>query len=176
MRSESLELSIEDAIIQNVGRHDWKILSVNLFSVISLQSIDYHPQIQQGSHRLQTPPAMLHLRPSRPWLQEIVQSVSCLQRVLLHAKPKAACESHCFRLAATSSSLSLCANTASSIKPEIRSIRFSGAVVSVFWAFLSSRHSSALCCFYCIVSVLINKIFIHSFISLCRQRRAEPWP
>ena len=39
-----------------------------------------------------------------------------------------------------------------------------GAVVSALWAFLSSRHSSALYCFCCIVSVLINKIFIHSFI------------
>ena len=38
------------------------------------------------------------------------------------------------------------------------------AVVSAFWAFLSSRHISALYCFYCIVSVLINKILIHSFI------------
>ena len=40
------------------------------------------------------------------------------------------------------------------------------AVVSAFWAFLSSRHSSALHCFRCIVSVLINKIFIHSFITV----------
>ena len=38
------------------------------------------------------------------------------------------------------------------------------AVVSALWASLSSRHSSALYCFYCIVSVLMNKIFIHSFI------------
>jgi len=38
------------------------------------------------------------------------------------------------------------------------------AVASALWAFLSSRHSSALYCFYGIVSVLINKIFIHSFI------------
>jgi len=37
------------------------------------------------------------------------------------------------------------------------------AVVSALWAFLSSRHSSALYCFYCIVSVLMNKISIHSF-------------
>ena len=38
------------------------------------------------------------------------------------------------------------------------------AVVSALWAFLFSRYSSALYCFYCIVSVLMNKIFIHSFI------------
>jgi len=37
------------------------------------------------------------------------------------------------------------------------------AVVSALWAFLSSRHSSVL---YCIVSVLMNKIFIHSFIMM----------
>jgi len=36
------------------------------------------------------------------------------------------------------------------------------AVVSAIWAFLSSRHSSALYCFYCIVSVLMNRISIHS--------------
>ena len=39
-------------------------------------------------------------------------------------------------------------------------------VVSAFWAFLSAlqsaQWSSALYCFYCIVSVLINIIFIHS--------------
>ena len=34
------------------------------------------------------------------------------------------------------------------------------AVVGALWAFLSSRHSSALYCFYCIASVLMNKIFI----------------
>ena len=38
------------------------------------------------------------------------------------------------------------------------------AVASAFWAFLSSRHSSALYCFYCIVYVLMNKISIHSLI------------
>jgi len=38
------------------------------------------------------------------------------------------------------------------------------AVVSAFRAFLSSQHSSALYCFYCIafVFVLMNKIFINS--------------
>jgi len=35
------------------------------------------------------------------------------------------------------------------------------AVVSALWAFLSSRHSSAVYCFYCIVSLLMNKIFNH---------------
>ena len=41
--------------------------------------------------------------------------------------------------------------------------------------FLSLSVQSARCCFYCIVSVLINKIFIHSFIhsfiliSCCRK-------
>ena len=43
-------------------------------------------------------------------------------------------------------------------------VSFRAAVVSAPWAFLSSRHSSALYCFYCIVSVLMNQIFIHSFI------------
>jgi len=62
------------------------------------------------------------LHPSRPWLQEVVPSIHCLQRVYLHAKPKAACEPHCLSLAATSSSLSLCANMTSFIKPEIRNI------------------------------------------------------
>ena len=38
------------------------------------------------------------------------------------------------------------------------------AVVSAFRAFLSSRHSSALYYFYCIVSVSMNKIFIHSYL------------
>jgi len=47
------------------------------------------------------------------------------------------------------------------------------AVVSASWAFLPSRGSSALYCFYCIVSVLTNKIFIHSFKMLqYRQRKA----
>ena len=57
--------------------------------------------------------------------------------------------------------------------------------VSAFWAFLSSRHSSALYCFYCIVSVLMNKkfnCFIHVhfasnfssilFLSLTRSPRS----
>ena len=35
-----------------------------------------------------------YLRPSRPWLQEVVPSVRCLQRVFLRAKPKDACEPH----------------------------------------------------------------------------------
>jgi len=43
------------------------------------------------------------------------------------------------------------------------------AGVSASWAFLSSRHSSALYCFYCIVSVLTNKIFTHSFTSTARS-------
>jgi len=37
-------------------------------------------------------------------------------------------------------------------------------VVRALGAFLSSRHSSALYCFYSIVSVLIDKIFIRSFV------------
>jgi len=40
------------------------------------------------------------------------------------------------------------------------------AVLSAFWAFLSSRHSSALYCFFTVglvsVTVSINKLFIHS--------------
>ena len=37
------------------------------------------------------------------------------------------------------------------------------AVINAFWAFLSSRYSSALYCFNCIVSVLvINFLFIHT--------------
>jgi len=47
------------------------------------------------------------------------------------------------------------------------------AVVSAFWAFLFSRPSSALYCFYGIVSVLRNKIFIHSFLP--GGRRQFPW-
>ena len=47
----------------------------------------------------------------------------------------------------------------------IVSVREHRAVVSALWACLSSRHGSALYCFYCIVSVLTNKIFSHSFIS-----------
>ena len=48
------------------------------------------------------------------------------------------------------------------------------AVVSALWAFLSSRHSSALYCFHSIVSVLINKIFIHWFVhSSERQTNME---
>ena len=43
------------------------------------------------------------------------------------------------------------------------------AVLSAFWAFLSSRHSSALYCFFTVglvsVTVSINKLFIHSFKS-----------
>ena len=77
--------------------------------------------IKQGSHRPQTPPPVLppasYLRPSRPWLQEVVPSVRCLQRVFLRAKPKAACEPRCLSLATTSSSLSLCTNMTSATKP-----------------------------------------------------------
>jgi len=62
------------------------------------------------------------LQPSRPWLQEAVPSISCLQRVFLRAKPKAACAPRCLSLAATSSSLSLCANMTSSIKPETHNV------------------------------------------------------
>jgi len=56
------------------------------------------------------------LRPSRPCLQEVVPSVRCLQRVFLRAKPNDACEPHYLSLAATSSSLSLCAHMTSSTK------------------------------------------------------------
>jgi len=42
------------------------------------------------------------LRPSRPWLQEVVPSIHCLQWVFLHPKPKSACEPHCLSLAAMS--------------------------------------------------------------------------
>jgi len=62
------------------------------------------------------------MRPSRIWVQEVVPSVRCLQRVFIRAKPKAACEPHCLSLAATSSSLSLCEKMTSSMKPEIRNI------------------------------------------------------
>jgi len=48
------------------------------------------------------------------------------------------------------------------------------AVVGALWAFLSSRHSSALYCFYCIASVLMNKIFI--FIHSTRGSLAHPSP
>ena len=41
------------------------------------------------------------------------------------------------------------------------SLRIFRAVLSAFWAYLSS---SALYCFYCTVSVLVDKIFLHSFI------------
>jgi len=41
------------------------------------------------------------------------------------------------------------------------SLRIFRAVLRAFWAYLSS---SALYCFYCTVSVLVDKIFIHSFI------------
>ena len=44
------------------------------------------------------------------------------------------------------------------------------AIVSALWAFLSSRHSSALYCFYSIVSVLMNKIFVH-YANVPSQRR-----
>ena len=60
-----------------------------------------------------------YLRPSRSRLQEVVLSGSGLQRAFLRAMPKAACQPHCLSLAATSSSLSLCANMTSSIKLEI---------------------------------------------------------
>ena len=39
-----------------------------------------------------------YLRPSRPWMQEIVPCVHCLQWVFLHAKPKAACAPHCLNV------------------------------------------------------------------------------
>ena len=51
-----------------------------------------------------------------------VPSVGCLQRVFLRANPKAACKPNCLSLAATSSSLILCAYMTSSIKPEISNI------------------------------------------------------
>jgi len=48
--------------------------------------------------------------------QEVVPSVHCLQRVFLHAKPKAACECE----PTTSSSLSLCANMTSHARTVVR--------------------------------------------------------
>jgi len=45
------------------------------------------------------------------------------------------------------------------------------AVVS---AFLSSRHSSALYYFYCVVSVLINKVFVRSNVPSRGRRFAAP--
>jgi len=71
-------------------------------------------------HKYSTRP----LRPSRPWLQEVDPSVRCLQQVFLRAKSKPAfeCEPHCLSLAATSSSLGLCTNMTSFIKPEIRNV------------------------------------------------------
>jgi len=74
--------------------------------------------VQTWCHKYSTCP----LRTIKPWLQEVVPSVHCLQRVFLCAKPKAACEPHCLSLAATSSSLSLCATMTLSIKTEIRKI------------------------------------------------------
>ena len=74
--------------------------------------------VQTWCHKYSTCP----LQTIKPWLQEVVPSVHCLQRVFLCAKPKAACEPHCLSLAATSSSLSLCATMTLSIKTEIRKI------------------------------------------------------
>jgi len=50
----------------------------------------------------------------------------------------------------------------------VSSLTYFRAVASALWAFLSSRHSSALYCFYCIVSVLMNKkySFIYLFIPI----------
>jgi len=129
----------------------------------SVTSLDNHlnVNVEQGSHRPQTLPQCCHLESfyfkhrsfschyickdimckhviniqhalcsvvaNRPWLQQVVLSI-------LHAKPKAVCKPRCLSLAATSSSLSLCANMTSSIKAKIRNI------------------------------------------SLCCQRRTEPWP
>jgi len=56
--------------------------------------------VQTWCHKYSTRP----LRPSRPWLQEVVPSVCCLQWVFLRAKTEAACEPRCLSLAATSSS------------------------------------------------------------------------
>ena len=51
------------------------------------------------------------------------------------------------------------------------------AVVSAFWAFLSSRHSSALYCFFTVLYLLMNKIFIHSFLNTTQslQRSFSSW-
>jgi len=71
-------------------------------------------------HKCSTHP----LRPCRPWLQEVVSSIRCLQRVLLHAKPQA--EYVWASLPQPSSGVeqpvSLCANMMLSIKPEICNI------------------------------------------------------
>ena len=49
------------------------------------------------------------------------------------------------------------------------------AVVGALWAFLSSRQSSALYCFSCIVSVLMNKIFSHSILTNRLRPSATDW-
>jgi len=146
--------------VQLLLRDSCKWLHTHRTSVTSLDN-HLNVNVEQGSHRPQTLPQCCHLESfyfkhrsfschyickdimckhviniqhalcsvvaNRPWLQQVVLSI-------LHAKPKAVCKPRCLSLAATSSSLSLCANMTSSIKAKIRNI------------------------------------------SLCCQRRTEPWP
>jgi len=90
---------------------------------VSLRTQGHH--VQTWCHKYSTCP-----------LQELVPSVRCMQLVFRRAVysqaqgqrswkrlwPKATCKPHCLSLAATSSSLSLCAKMTTSIKPEIRSV------------------------------------------------------
>ena len=64
------------------------------------------------------------LRPSGPWLQEVVPSVRCLQRVFVRAKLKAAYVSASLPQPGgdVEHPISLCANMTSSTKPEIRNV------------------------------------------------------
>ena len=56
------------------------------------------------------------------WRLQTCASAACNGYSYIRAMPKPACESHCLSQAATSSSLSLCANMTSPTKPEIRNI------------------------------------------------------
>ena len=76
--------------------------------------------VQAWCHEYSTCP----LRPSRPWLQEIVTSVRCLQRVFLLGKLKAAYVWASLPQPGgdVEQPTSLCANMTSSTKPEIHNV------------------------------------------------------
>jgi len=107
----------------------WK-LQMHLYPITLSDNYKLHYEVNSTNNKAVTDrrlcPKCCHLGsylwPTRTWLQEVVLSLHCLQRVFLCAKPKAACEPHCLSLAMSSSSLSLCANTMSSLKQEVRNV------------------------------------------------------
>jgi len=92
------ELTCQTAVLGNKNNDDMAVIDRRLrprcchlesyvkHTSFSCRYIRRGHYVQAWCHKYSTRP----LRPSRPWLQEVVPSVCCLQRVFLHAKLKAA--------------------------------------------------------------------------------------